>query len=58
VWTRDNHFAKVRITDMSSNRIEFDWAYQVDNGNPELKPRTRDEGNAFNSTSLGLKKTS
>jgi len=36
VWTHDNHFAKVRITDISGTSIVFDWAYQVAPGNPEL----------------------
>ncbi|MBL0173801.1 MAG: hypothetical protein IPP94_00775 [Ignavibacteria bacterium] len=36
VWTHDNHFAKVRITDISGTSIVFDWAYQVAAGNPEL----------------------
>jgi len=39
VWTRDNHFAKVRVVDVSGDRITFDWAYQTDRGNPELGPR-------------------
>ena len=39
VWTRDNHFAKVRVVSVSGGRMEFDWAYQVDLGNPELGPR-------------------
>ncbi|MFQ6091765.1 MAG: hypothetical protein ACE5OR_03630 [bacterium] len=37
VWTDDNHFAKFRVTEIGSNFITFDWAYQVDPGNPELK---------------------
>jgi hypothetical protein len=39
VWTSDNHFAKIRVTDIdfSSGSLRFDWAYQVDEGNPELK---------------------
>ncbi|MEZ5359081.1 MAG: hypothetical protein R3F48_09660 [Candidatus Zixiibacteriota bacterium] len=40
IWTDDNHFAKVRVTavDIPNNSIVVDWAYQVDTGNPELKP--------------------
>ena len=48
VWTRDDHFAKFRVTDLRPGgagtpaRVTFDWAYQVDQGNPELKAkRTR-----------------
>jgi hypothetical protein len=43
VWTYDNFFAKFRVT--SITRIAgtpvsatFDWAYQIDPGNPELSP--------------------
>jgi len=39
VWTRDNHFAKARVVDVRGDRVEFDWAYQTDPGNPELGPR-------------------
>jgi hypothetical protein len=41
IWTRDNHFAKARVVSVTGSRIEFDWAYQIDRGNPELKPRLR-----------------
>ena len=37
IWTWDNHFAKVRVSYISSERIVFDWAYQTAEGNPELK---------------------
>ena len=36
IWTWDNHFAKVRVTSVSSDYVIFDWAYQIDPGNPEL----------------------
>lgn len=36
VWTRDNHFAKFRITSVSGAAVVFDWAYQTDPGNGEL----------------------
>jgi hypothetical protein len=36
VWTRDNHFAKVRVVATHPDWIKLDWAYQVDKGNPEL----------------------
>ncbi|MEO5987723.1 MAG: fibronectin type III domain-containing protein [Candidatus Eisenbacteria bacterium] len=36
VWTRDDHYAKFRVTSLSSSRVVFDWAYQTDAGNPEL----------------------
>ena len=37
IWTWDNHYAKLRITDIYTNYIRFDWAYQTAVGNPELK---------------------
>ena len=37
VWTWDDHYAKIRITAVSSARVEFDWAYQLQSGNVELK---------------------
>lgn len=40
IWTRDNHFAKLRVDEFCKcYGIVFDWAYQVDEGNPELAPR-------------------
>jgi len=35
-WTWDNHFAKFRVTAIGSDYVVFDWAYQIDPGNPEL----------------------
>lgn len=40
IWTADNHYAKLRITDEGINWVRFDWAYQIDPGNRELaKPK-------------------
>jgi hypothetical protein len=36
VWTWDNHFAKFRVASVTADRAVIDWAYQVDEGNPEL----------------------
>ena len=36
VWTFDNHFAKVRVTNVTPTTVTFDWAYQTATGNPEL----------------------
>ena len=36
VWTRDDHYAKFRVTSLSTAQVTFDWAYQSDPGNPEL----------------------
>ena len=50
VWTRDNHYAKFRVTSIitppqGSPIIEFDWAYQVATGNRELRAQpAREEG--------------
>jgi len=40
IWTWDNHFAKIRITNITPDRVVFDWAYQLVEGNRELKPRS------------------
>ena len=37
VWTWDNHFAKIRIKNITSDRIVFDWAYQLVEGERQLK---------------------
>lgn len=34
-----NNYAKFRLTSVFSGGVVFDWAYQVDPGNPELKAR-------------------
>jgi hypothetical protein len=50
VWTRDDHYAKFRVTSVVAQptgppRVVFDWAYQVDPGNGELRARpVREEG--------------
>lgn len=36
VWTRDNHYAKFRVTAVSPIAVTLDWAYQTDPGNQEL----------------------
>jgi hypothetical protein len=38
IWTYDNHFAKLRVTQVSGTKVTFDWAYQLQQGNPRLKP--------------------
>ncbi|MBI3003877.1 MAG: hypothetical protein HYY49_00495 [Ignavibacteriales bacterium] len=37
VRTWDNHYAKVRVINVSNSQVRFDWAYQTAWGNPELK---------------------
>ena len=39
VWTRDDHFAKFRVTGLSPSVVSFNWAYQTAAGNPELHAR-------------------
>jgi hypothetical protein len=46
VWTRDNHFAKFRVTSMTHAAVAFDWAYQTDPGNGELRARRAGHGAA------------
>jgi len=41
VWTRDNHFAKFRVVALSDTQVRFDWAYQIDPGNPQLARHPR-----------------
>lgn len=38
IWTWNNHFAKVRVKSITSERVVFDWAYQLQEGNKQLKP--------------------
>jgi hypothetical protein len=37
VWTRDDHYAKVRVVSVDSGTIELDWGYQTEGGNRELR---------------------
>ncbi|MCP4633071.1 MAG: hypothetical protein GY855_09110 [candidate division Zixibacteria bacterium] len=39
IWTADNHFAAFRVTSLNVNAlsVSFDYAYQPDEGNGELK---------------------
>lgn len=37
IWTNDNHYAKIRISEVYEDHIEFDWAYQTAYDNVELK---------------------
>ncbi len=39
IWTWDNHFAKIRVSNITRERMVFDWAYQLVEGNRELKVR-------------------
>ena len=37
IWTYDNHFAAIRVLEVYPNKVIFEWAYQTDPGNPQLK---------------------
>lgn len=44
IWTWDDHYAKVRVKEVTSTHVKFDWAYQTAVGNPELKRTAADNG--------------
>lgn len=44
IWTANDHYAKIRVTAIGDNYIIFDWGYQVDQSNRELKPRVPGDG--------------
>ena len=56
IWTRNNHFAKIRVTDADYTNFEFvtiDWAYQTsstDDGRMELSRPHHDEDYLKNDT--------
>lgn len=37
IWTWNNHFAKIRIKHITNQRMVFDWAYQLVEGERQLK---------------------
>ncbi|MEI7811215.1 MAG: hypothetical protein WCJ01_02185 [Ignavibacteria bacterium] len=37
IWTWNNHYAKIRVSNITNERITFDWAYQTVEGNMQLK---------------------
>jgi len=47
IRTWDNHFAKVRISQIASDRVIFDWAYQLIAGERLMK-EGKNEARAFN----------
>lgn len=44
IWTWDDHYAKVRVRDVSPLRVIFDWAYQVAAANPDLNKTVPKDG--------------
>jgi hypothetical protein len=44
IWTSNDHYAKLRVNDIGYTHVYFDWAYQIDAGNPELaRPQHEDD---------------
>ncbi len=41
IWTWNNHYAKIRVKNITPDRIVFDWAYQLVQGEPMLKPSVK-----------------
>ncbi|MBI2418136.1 MAG: hypothetical protein HYV28_09600 [Ignavibacteriales bacterium] len=41
IWTWDNHYAKVRVRSITQDRVVFDWAYQLIEGEPVMKPGSK-----------------
>ena len=44
IWTWDNHFAKIRVKSITGDRVVFDWAFQLVEGEPQLKPVVKGGG--------------
>jgi hypothetical protein len=44
IWTWDDHYAKVRVREVTPLRVTFDWSYQVAQTNPELKRQVAADG--------------
>lgn len=38
VWTKDDHYAKMRVTAVTASSVTFEWAYQTVQGVTLLKP--------------------
>lgn len=43
IWTWDNHFAKVRVSSFTGDRVVFDWAFQLIEGETMLKLKNNAE---------------
>lgn len=37
IWTWDNYYGKIRVNNIVGERLIFDWAFQTDKGNTQLK---------------------
>jgi hypothetical protein len=59
IWTRDDHFAKMRVSAVNpSGSISFQWAYQTATGNPELAPAMNPPKRPVHSPDFGQKSVS
>jgi hypothetical protein len=52
VWTRTDNYAKFRVTAISDSQVRFDWAYQLQAGNPELLRTPRRGAETMSATRL------
>ncbi len=52
IWTWDNHYAKIRIKNITRDRIVFDWAYQLIEGEPTMKPKAKNGNRILKRSSL------
>jgi hypothetical protein len=52
VWTRTDHYAKFRVTAISDSQVRFDWAFQLQAGNPELIRTPRRTAEAMAASTL------
>lgn len=43
VWTWENNFAKFQVQHIGYDYVVIDWAFQIDEGNPELKSLTAEK---------------
>ncbi len=39
IWTWNNHYAKIRVKNITNERVVFDWAYQLVEGEKMLKQK-------------------
>ena len=44
IWTWNNHFAKIRVKNITNDRVVFDWAFQKVPGEYQLKPVGKGNG--------------
>ena len=56
IWTNNNHYAKIRVKQLTAERMVFDWAYQLVDGNRELKRNDNGETDVIAGSKRVLKK--